>query len=182
MNWYEKDRQFIQSLYGDDWQLICALLSATGPQVNLKTSWRWTIAVYRQYKAGRKIDLSPFMSCHRRNVLRALAGVPLSGRKVRNFYRNLIGDENAVTLDTWMLNLFGWYDRHKRVPSNNQYDRLAERFRNVARRNGHTPATFQAMLWVKIRERAGHRPVSYSIAGVDARQGMLFDVDYDVPF
>lgn len=182
MNWYENDRKFIQALYGDDWKLICALLSATSPQVNLKTSWHWAVSVYRQYKAGRKIDLSPFMGCHRRNVLRALAGVPLSGRKVQNFYRNLVGDENAVTLDTWMLRLFGWYDRHKGTPSKNQYDRMADVFRKVARHNGYAPAEFQAMLWVRFRERHGRKLVSYSIAGADSRQGVLFDVDYDVPF
>lgn len=173
-NWYNQTTEFLQDTFGTDYKLVAALLSATSPQVRLSTSWTWTLRIYYQAKAGKHPDLSKLGPCHKANVFRALAGEPLSGRKVSNFYENLIGNENAVTLDTWMLRLFGWYTRHIRVPTDQQYDRLAVRFANVARGNGFSPAEFQAILWTKYRLQNGEKPASYCIAGQDKKQ-MIFD-------
>lgn len=175
-NWYSKTTDFLKDTFGDNYKLIAALLSACSPQVNLKTSWTWTIEIYNQYKAGKMPDLSKLMRCHRANVLRALAGQELSGRKVQNFYENLIGNDNAVTLDTWMLRLFGWYDRHIRVPTDRQYDKLANRFRAVAKANGYAPAEFQAILWTKYRQQNGRQPVDYVKVGQDEKQYTFEDL------
>lgn len=172
--WYSQTTEFLQTTFGTDYKLIAALLAATSPQVRLSTSWTWTLRIYHQAKAGKNPDLSMLGSCHRLNVLRALAGESLSGRKVQSFYENLIGNNNAVTIDTWMLRLFGWYNRHNRYPTVRQYDKLAARFANVAKNNGHTPAEFQAILWTKFRLKNKEKPTSYYIVGQDKKQ-MEFD-------
>lgn len=170
-NWYQKDREFLQSTFGTDWQLVAALLAATSPQVHIKISWNYAIEIYHRFKAGRQPELKRYHPAHRANISRALTGQPLSGSKVSAFYENLIGNEDAVTIDTWMLRLFRWFERGtKRVPTIRQHERLVKAFATVARYNGYTPAAFQAILWTHYRRKAGYQPTSYSRAGVDVRQ------------
>jgi hypothetical protein len=175
-NWYNNDRRFLQDVFKDDWQLVAALLAATSPRIGLKTSWDWTVRIYRDYITGHKIRLSELHKCHRPNVKRALAGKPLQGAKVRAFYAALCGDDNAVVLDTWMLRLFNYYPRHTHNPEGRRYDRLATAFRTVAEHNNIAPAGLQAILWIKYRQQNGHEPISYSIVGDDKNQLTFADL------
>lgn len=175
-DWYKNDREFLQSTFGDDWQLVAALLAATSPRVGLKISWDWTVSIYRQFKVGRKIDFRDLHKYHRPNVKRALAGEQLSGRKVRAFYSALCGDVNAVVIDTWMLKLFKFYPRHSHNPQGGNYDRLAATFRKVAKHNGLLPVELQAMLWIKYRQQNGYSPISYSSVGEDKKQYTFADL------
>lgn len=175
-DWYEQDRQFLQSQFGNDWQLIAALLSATSPQVQLSTSWQWTLQIYADYIARRRVRLTGLHKCHRANVHRALAGEKLSGRKVTAFYAALCGDVNAVVLDVWMLRLLKYYPSHTHNPQGKRYDKLADRFRAIAKANGYKPAEFQAILWIKYRLQNGYKPVSYSRIGQDKKQYNFADL------
>jgi hypothetical protein len=175
-DWYEQDREFLRSLFGDGWRLMAGLLAATSPRVRLEVSWRWSTEIYRIFTAGREPDLSMLQKCHILNVKRALAGEPLQGRKVKAFYVALCGDMNAVVLDTWMLRLFKYYPRHTHSPQGGRYDRLAAAFRCVARHNGIEPAELQAMLWINYRQKNGYEPVSYRMAGQDKNQYTFEDL------
>ena len=175
-DWYQQDREFLRSMYGDGWQLMAGLLAATSPQVRLETSWQWSTAIYRSFKAGNEPDLSMLHRCHILNVQRALAGEPLQGRKVRAFYAALCGDTDAVVLDMWILRLFKYYPRHTHNPQGGRYDRLAAAFRCVARHNGIEPAELQAMLWISYRQKHGFEPTSYCIAGQDKNQYTFEDL------
>lgn len=176
-NWYTDDQEFLQQTFGDDCDLIAALLAATSPQISVAGSWTIAVNVYHRYKAGQNIDFSQFRSCHKGNIVRALSGEPLSGNKVRAFYGNLTGDLEAVTIDTWMLKLFKWFERGtKRVPTNRQYKKLAKCFAKLAKQNGYEPAEFQALLWTHYRSRQGYKPTSYSKVGIDKRQ-LLFNFE-----
>jgi hypothetical protein len=182
-NWYRDTQRFIEQTFGDDADLFSALLAATSPQVHVKVSWDWSVKILEQFRAGRTPDMIGCMRCHRANVLRALAGEPLHGDKVKRFYANLRGDYDVVAIDTWMLRLFKWFQRGtKRVPTHRQYERLERAFAMVARHNGFEPAEFQAVLWCAYRERAGYKPVSYVSAGQNIRQLTLFDTEYNAPF
>lgn len=169
-NWYENDQRFLQSLYGTDTDLFAALLAACSPQVHVKISWDWANRIYQDYKTNRRIDYRGLMACHVPNVKRALTGEKLSGRKVQNFYANLTGDLDAVTLDSWMLRFFGWFLRHKRTPTDRQYDKLAKRFRAIAKANGLKPAELQSAIWIRYRQKQGYKPVSYANIGADKKQ------------
>ncbi len=174
-NWYIDNQEFLQHIFGDDADLIAALLAATSPQMSVAASWTVAVKVYHQYKAGKNIDFTKFRSCHKSNIARALSGEPLSGNKVRAFYQNLIGNLQAVTIDTWMLRLFKWFDRGTvRIPTNRQYEKLAKCFAKLANQNGYEPAEFQAILWSHYRGKQGYKPTSYSKVGIDKRQ-LLFN-------
>lgn len=176
-NWYIDTQQYIEQMFGDGADLFTALLAATSPRVHVKISWDMAVRIYNEFNAGTIPSKIGLMGCHRPNVLRALSGQPLQGNKVRAFYANLRGDLNQVTIDSWMLKLFRWFERGtKRVPTNNQYQKLAERFALVARNNGYEPAEFQAILWTWYREQAGYKPVSYFSVGQDVRQYTFEDL------
>ena len=183
-DWYRKTTAFLQKRFGRDYKLVAALLAATSPQVHVATSWGWTMQIYEQFKAGRKPGLSMLMRCHRANVKRALAGEELSGSKVKAFYQALIGDEQAVVIDTWMLKLFKWYERRdgqqKRFPSDRQYERLAGAFRRWSNNIGIAPARLQAELWTRYRLKNGFKPSDYVYAGRDMNQ-LTFNNLY-IPF
>lgn len=176
-NWYIETRRFLQDVFGDDYKLFAGILAATSPQVTIQVNWNLACRIYHEYKAGREPNLIGCMRYHKPNVNRVLAGESLSGRKVQNFYQNIIGNLQAVTIDTWMLKLFGWNDRHTRkTPYKTQYDKMARGFRSVARNNELEPAELQAMLWIKYRERNGNEPVDYMMVGTDKRQYTFADL------
>lgn len=161
LNWYANTTRMLRDVFGNDVNLVTGLLAACSPQVQLKTSWDWAMQIYKQFRQGKHPDLRMLMRCHRLNVKRVLAGEPLQGRKVQNFYQALLGDNDAVVLDMWMLRLCKYYPRHNHNPQGGRYDRLAKCFASVARYNGYNPAEFQALLWCNYRAKAGYEPVSY---------------------
>lgn len=63
--------------------------------------------------------------------------------KVFNFYKNLIGEQDRVTVDLWMARLFGYSD----APSKSEYADIAMKVRKIAADLGITPAQAQAGLW-----------------------------------
>jgi hypothetical protein len=90
---------------------------------------------------------------------RLLAGEPFDSvvgpaPKVRAFRANLLGDPEAVTVDTWMVTVLlglklGERDQH--VPTVAQYKRLAAILRDAARSVNAEPRTFQATVWIAAR-------------------------------
>lgn len=72
----------------------------------------------------------------------------LGGPKVTSFYRNLIGDLDAVTVDVWAARAAG-EDRGSFTPK--QYERIADAYREVAKLLDIPPRNVQAAVWVTIR-------------------------------
>jgi len=176
-NWYKDANEFIKSIFKEDADLFCALLAATSPQQSVKSNWTIAMAVYKDYKSTGSTWFNYLMKSHKKNVHRALTGQELSGPKVRAFYRNLIGDYNAVTIDTWMLRIF---KVEKRQLTLNQHKRLERVFQRFARSKGFLPAELQAILWMEHRAKQGFKPVSYIEAGQDSLQ-MEFNFE-TIPF
>lgn len=75
----------------------------------------------------------------------------LSGRKVRAFYRALMGDESAAVVDVWTARAAG-LDPKDLTPR--QYDLVAAALTMAARDLGTTTARLQAVAWVHVRGRA----------------------------
>jgi hypothetical protein len=78
---------------------------------------------------------------------------PASAPKVYAFALNLLGDDQAVTVDMWMLAAAGLPGNLK-LTSANRYNTLADIITRLARRNDLTPAETQAIIWVAQRGRA----------------------------
>ena len=73
------------------------------------------------------------------------------GQKTRAFWQAILGDPNAVVLDTWMLKA---YDETRKALTPLQYSRLADKLRRDAKYEGADAAVFQAVVWCVIRGAA----------------------------
>ena len=75
-------------------------------------------------------------------------GTLTTSRKVRSFWRNIMGDTDAVTVDVWATRAAGaTLDQ----PSGGGYVAVAEAYRAVARRHGLSARDVQAIAWCAIR-------------------------------
>lgn len=82
----------------------------------------------------------------------------LSGPKVRAFYRNILGDTEAITVDCWTHRAAaGDPAMHADRSSSllrSRYGKVAQAFRDVAPEFGLLPSQFQAAIWITIRGEA----------------------------
>lgn len=98
----------------------------------------------------RAYDTYDWLNKHDKQALRYAPEKVLHGRpKVWNFYHNLIGDMDKVTVDGWMAKLFG-HD----TATGWEYDDIANQIKLVAEDLGWKPAQVQAALWAGIRDEA----------------------------
>lgn len=75
----------------------------------------------------------------------------LRGMKTNNFARAIAGDENAVTIDVWMMRAAGMTIDS---PNKTQYRELVQAVKNTALIEGLTPRTCQALIWIVYRGSA----------------------------
>lgn len=75
----------------------------------------------------------------------------LNGQKTNNFARAIAGDENAITIDVWMLKAAG-LDRND--TNKTLYAELSNAVVLVANEIGLTPRATQALIWIVFRGSA----------------------------
>lgn len=75
--------------------------------------------------------------------------------KISNFYRNLTGNQEAVTVDRWAVRAaiagVGSDEAEKILGRKGAYAKIALAYRQAAARHGVTPAAMQAIVWGQIR-------------------------------
>lgn len=76
----------------------------------------------------------------------------LRGPKTRSFYRNIVGDPTAITVDIWAARAAGWSGRETFTAA--QYAAISEAYRRAAAAHRLEPSTAQAIAWVATRGRA----------------------------
>lgn len=165
-NWYNKCRIEIERLYDDDADLFCRLLAATSPRKQVTANWRLAERIYKSYRAGA-LDLTGTLPAHRNNVMRAIAGEELSGRKVKSFAANLCGNLDVVTVDIWVMRYFGFEKLTDKI-----YTFIENLIKQMAAVYHMKAAEIQAELWYQIIREHGRTPKSY-LAAIDHQ--MEFD-------
>jgi hypothetical protein len=78
----------------------------------------------------------------------------LNGPKVRAFYSNIMGDTDAVTVDTWAVRVAtGRTGKHAEwtIGTKRRYAAVADAYRRAAVILGVDPRTVQAATWVAAR-------------------------------
>jgi hypothetical protein len=112
-------------------------------------SWKGNQTMARNACLGNPRGMKSVLA----KVERVLAGENpskvITSDKLRNFYRNLAGDYNAVTVDRWMARLADADNGSQ--PNGARYAHIAQAIREAAEDVGETPAAMQAILWVAIR-------------------------------
>jgi hypothetical protein len=127
--WYAQSGQYLSEIFGEDFPRFAALLAATSPQTSVKSNLKNALNIWKNWDAaGRPQDHKSIVAIMAQSVegdkgLDSVLGawinnsvtsltesaddLVLSGAKVDSFMRNIMGDGEAVTADTWMANYFG---------------------------------------------------------------------------
>jgi hypothetical protein len=160
MAWYDTAVEDFQRLFGNDAELFLKFLAVTSQDARfgLKVRGLDNIDMFRravaEYKAG-----VPFGSTRKyrygtivQNLNRVAQGQDPTGQKILPFMRALLGDENAVVVDRWMMRAFGFKNNS---PTPAQLRLIERQVRKQAARAGVTPRQWQAGVWEGAIRRAG---------------------------
>ena len=147
-NWYQDSREAVKVLYGKDWKLFCGLLAATSPNASVKANVTLARKAFMQIKDTGTITREGYIRTHYMSILAVLKHKRPNGRKCHDLYQNLIGNEQFVPVDIWMVRYAGL---DKKSPSKFDYDYIEDRVREEAEDMGITPAQRQAEIWSAIR-------------------------------
>jgi len=147
--WYSDARAIVAGL-ADIYARPPTMVAGVIAVCSQREEWRRNVRKAERALRGEGV---PGMRIIRDRALRILAGeAPLDvlrGPKIRAFYRALMGNDNAVVIDTWMCRHY----RHSEKPTLKQYKKLAQRVRREAERREIPPATWQAILWCRIKAK-----------------------------
>jgi len=92
-----------------------------------------------------------------------MKGIPWQGRKTNSFYGNISKyilpadrykaefGKRAVTVDIWMMRMFGYRGKLKQVPTKTQYTWIENHIQEIARQLGWQPEEVQAAAWVAMK-------------------------------
>jgi hypothetical protein len=166
-DWYENARNSLMALCdneGFNYTNFIKVMGATSPQCPVWMNIRHTIRVMRSLKANNgdvhaAVAAVPALAGSvRKATIKTLLSDDTStlGPKTRCFAENLLGNEEMVTLDTWMGQLVGLKAKKsgsvttKTVsrPSNSTIKAVADNF-------GWTPAMVQAACWTYASSKLG---------------------------
>ena len=117
-----------------------------------RTNWERLLAKLPEWLADPGVGLPVFgrLKDWAEDVL--LTGGPLpvysAQPKLSEFTDALLGDEEAVTIDSWMILAAGWTDTNISLEDYNTLKRIIT---TLARLSNTTPREYQAVVWCSIR-------------------------------
>jgi hypothetical protein len=155
--WYPEAFRQMEALAAETGYLTeqaVAVMAITSRAAHLTNNIRWTEIALRTNgttPVGRFPNvMTPLVQAVLDNPL--AIPVCVSGPKVEQFYRAIMGDEDAVVLDRWALFAAG-HGYGKRAPDPGPTWRAIEdAYRRAARIVGVAVRDFQAIIWIAIRE------------------------------
>ena len=169
--WYSRIQAVIVQRFGKDAGLFIDLLAATSPRTHVKSNWRLAVRIYNQWLHG-SVQRNEVMASHWPNVQRALNREPLHGEKVCRFARNLRGEDQYVTIDTWILKAYGMNasELNRQV-----YQETEARIQAEAEAFGVSSSAYQAVVWQLARQAYGRKTTSFFAAIEEEKQMNLWE-------
>jgi hypothetical protein len=159
--WYDTQREIIRELaraHNLPLDTVAACVAALSPMTRWTANVAGAIRLLRAWENGEPAPPrnATLFYKNARKAWRILGGANpweefLTSPKVLAFWANLTGDENEVTVDTWMLRCAGEENAAKNGCKAALYNRVTYAVRDAAQQVGETPAQFQAIVWVQIR-------------------------------
>jgi hypothetical protein len=162
-SWYDAQREMIRELsraHAIDACTVAAVVAALSPMTRWKENVAGAIRLIRAFEQDRDAAEPP-RNCTLfvKNATKAwaimggadAADLFATSPKVMAFWRNLCGDEDAVTIDTWMLRSVGEDTAARSGAKAPLVRKVAAAVREAALMVAETPADFQAIVWVQIR-------------------------------
>lgn len=158
LTWYDRAEAFAADLATDTITrdaaagVIAALSPRCGWSVNLAGASRLCEA----FATNQPIPVVAGTLSNREKAWRVLGSNSdpleiLSGPKVRAFYRNIVGDTDAVTVDVWTARAAEGPTCGPRAPDGKRYRLIADAYRHAGTSVGHSPRDIQATVWTYSR-------------------------------
>ena len=162
IDWYDRAEQTARSIHPNP-LAGAGVLAALSP----RTDWKHN-KLYAERVCRAALDGYPFpppVSTYSRldkawriaNLVNPTANdilVILNGPKTCRFFRNIIGDARAVTIDVWSKRVATGYRDDSAPKLGHDYNTLEQAFQIAADRLGCTPRDLQASLWIHVRGSA----------------------------
>ena len=167
-DWYENARTSLMALCdneGFNYTNFIKVMGATSPQCPVWMNIRHTIRVMRSLKANNgdvhaAVAAVPGLAGSvRKATIKTLLSEDTStlGPKTRCFAENLLGNEDMVTLDTWMGQLVGLKANKSGSVTTKTVSRpYNSTIKAIAQNFGWTPAMVQAACWTYASSKLGN--------------------------
>lgn len=147
MDWYEQTRQCVEDLVGsEDAKLVVQLLAVTSANTTVRANVTLALKAWNQIRRGQPLD--GYMPGVQENIIRVMCGRRPTGPKISAFMDALLGEEDAVVVDRWMLRAYGYpHMTPKRLRD------IVEDVTQRAEKAGVTPRQYQAAVWFGCKQR-----------------------------
>lgn len=148
--WYANANSIARELSitsGHSLEVTSSVIAAFSP----RCPWARNVFLATEFLAGNPVAT---LGSSIRNAEKALTmGFDaLNGRKTNAFARNIAGNLDAVTIDTWMIKAAG-LDSSKSL-NKTTYNELSDAVIEVANDYNLRPAVTQALIWIIVRGSA----------------------------
>jgi hypothetical protein len=168
ISWYARAREHIAELaerHGVSSRVAAGVVATLSPNTrwerNLEDADSLLYAVRHASSPSDYYELT--VTTYNANKLKAWSHAEtgdvayIRGPKVTAFYYNLIGNEDALTLDSHAMNAYlgarVYGSDLKTKPRVSERDAMLRAYKSLARHNGITPAGAQAVIWLYWKNR-----------------------------
>lgn len=153
--WYKVAHDLVAKLYPENVSVAAGVVAALSPRCrweeNLRRAEELMASFLRQDAQPPSIHISLLTNQAWKIVHGANPLDVLHGPKVRAFYRNLLLDEEPVTVDVWAARVAEGRV-NPNAPKGRRYNLIARAYREAADRLSLSPSTCQATAWVQVRD------------------------------
>ena len=149
--WYPNARAICERIGGDAVPVdtVARVMAALSPRCHWKVNVRQTEEMIAAFLAGQDVP-AVSTGTNRMRAWSELNGTPaLSGPKTTAFARAILGDEDAVVIDSWIMRSVGLAPTAKLTRHRLRW--ITEAYTDAARAVGETPRNLQAIVWCAIR-------------------------------
>lgn len=151
--WYGKTLRWLehvtsQHIYPID-NVVCAF-AALSPRISWHSNCRALVALLHTGDTHLGIPANTFKAKQLLWSDNPLAAIDAKGyaHKTLAFAQAILGDLQAVVLDTWMLQAM----EYPNIKRRKAYEQVANSIRHAAALVGEYPSDFQAIVWLQVRK------------------------------
>lgn len=153
--WYHEAHTRAAELYPQDVAVAAGVIAALSPRCRWEENLRRAAELLKAYQRGDEQPPSLHLNLAVNRAWAIAKGAEplevLGGPKVRAFYRNLLLDEESVTVDVWAARIAEG-KVNPIAPNGRRYNLIARAYREAAQRLNISPATCQATAWIQVRD------------------------------
>jgi hypothetical protein len=150
--WYDRAAAAAQSMSGGDLPRAAAVIAHLSPRARWNVNLAWAARILTAADAGEECPAVSTKANRSKAWAAAHGDVAHFGPKTFAFYSNILGDTNAVCVDSWAARAALGTDITNVAPA--LYRRVETAYQRAARALGMAPRDLQAAIWTHVRGSA----------------------------